>query len=125
MTTNFQNLELERGDDEDLVISFFQDDFDETPVPLSEIVDVRFTVRTDWATTESDNSTAVYAASLLTSGIRPFGDADVLLEIPKAVTVALAQSPRPFVYDVEILTAAGKTMTPQKGYIQIGADVGR
>lgn len=123
--TEIQHIELARGDDVDFVIEFVTDDFDEIPIPLSEIVDVRFTIRTDWATTETDNSTAVYAATWLTVGISAFGDNSVLLEIPKAVTVALAQAPKPFVCDVEILTAAGKTMTTQKGYVQIGSDVGR
>jgi hypothetical protein len=129
MDTPFQNLELERGDDEDLVISFYQSD-GETEVPFAEIVDVRFTVRTKWATTEANNSSAVWATTYVDdSQISAFGSNAVLLEIPVEVTLLLAQAlataGKPLKYDVEILTAAGKTITTQKGNLTIGADVSR
>jgi hypothetical protein len=120
----FQNIVLQRGDDVDLLISF-ADAVTGEPIALSELVDVRVAIRSDWASTETDNTGAVWSGSLLTTGVSAYGDSAVLLEIPRAVTLALAQAPKPFVYDVEVLTAAGKTITTQKGYVQIDADVGR
>lgn len=120
-----QNIEITRGDDEDFLISFFQDDFEETPIPVSGFADVRFAIRTTWATTQTNDTDALYVASLA-SGLSVYGESTLLLEIPDAVTQALAVDvSAPFVYDVQVLTSGGKRNTTQRGYIQIAPDVTR
>lgn len=105
------NITLTRGDD--LAATFT---FDQLVAGFSEM---RFTIREDWATTETDNTAATLTKSLTASG-----DYTALLELSSAETLALIGES--YVYDLQITTVTGsKKYTTQRGQLRVTPDVTR
>lgn len=110
----FQALRHTRGDSFDRIITF-----DEDPATFQAIW---FTVRETWADDEADDTDAV-AQATLGAGITVTG------ALTAAITITAADAASwvlpEYVYDVQILTAAGKLRTTQFGQLRLGPDVTR
>lgn len=111
---NSQPITHTRGDDFDRVITFSED-----PATFQNIW---FTIRESWATTEPDDSEAVYQAEL-NDGITVTGPLTAAISIPAVDTLEWESDD--YVYDVQILTAAGKIRTTQRGHFHQEPDVTR
>lgn len=112
---NIENLTLVRGDDWSAVFEFDQE--------LSGFSEIAFTIRTDWATTETDNSGAVFAGTLTGGEIVPDTGRRVVIEIPNATTLAMAEPY--YVYDMQVTTITDKIYTTQTGRIRMLRDATR
>ncbi len=110
-TPTIVNFSVTRDDDFSAVVTF-----DQLVAGFSEM---RFTVRETWASTESDNTDAIYTTTLTATGAYTAS-----LEIPNAETATWTQD-RLF-HDISVVTAIGaKQFTTQRGEIRVGPDVGR
>src|SRR6478752_4688516 len=106
-----ETIELTRGDDYSATVTFDQ--------PVSSFSEMRFTIREDWATSETDNSSAVFTA-LLT----PSGTYTAELAVPHVDAVGLSK--RRYVHDIQVTTSStGKQYTTQRGPVFVGPDVTR
>lgn len=114
MMQALQNLWVDRGDDVDFVISFFEDNFEESPIDVSNFVSARFSIREKW------NEVPFFVASVGT-GIDWLDGNAAALSLAKTLTSTLSTQ-KAYPYDVEVVTFAGKTHTTQRGYITIGAN---
>lgn len=108
--TAIQNIQITRGDDYDATITFDQN--------ISDYEELRFTVRTDWATTETNNDDAVYTTELTGAS-----SLTATLTIPSAST-SIWTLPL-YVYDIQVTSATGAKYTTQRGKIRMGPDVTR
>lgn len=110
-TTPVVNFEITRGDDYSATVTFDQ--------PVAGFTEIRFTMRTAWASNEADNAEAVYTTTLTPSGANA---AD--LELPNADTVTWTDDS--YFYDIAVITSAGsKKYTTQRGQLRMAPDVGR
>jgi len=107
---NTQTLVITRGDDFSATVTFDQD--------ISGASEIRFTVRDDWATSETDNASAVYTTTLA-----PTGTTTASLTVPDTDTVTWLKPG--YVYDIQITTGAGLKQTTQLGSLRMGPDVTR
>jgi hypothetical protein len=105
-----QNISITRGDDYSATITFDQ--------ATSGFAEMRFTVREDWATSESDNTDALISVTLSTSGTYTG-----TLALTSSQTVDLVS--RMYVYDVAVTTLGGSKYTTQRGHLRVGPDVSR
>ena len=110
-TTPIVNFDLTRGDDYAADLTF-----DQLVAGFSEI---RFTVREDWATTQTDNTEATLTATLSATG-----DYTAELSLTNAQTQALTADR--YVYDIQVITVSGsKRYTTQRGCLRITPDATR
>lgn len=105
-----QNISITRGDDYSATITFDQ--------ATSGFSEMRFTVREDWATSQSDNDEALISVTLSTSGTYT-----AVLTLTSSQTVDLLA--KKYVYDVAVTTLAGAKYTTQRGQLRVGPDVSR
>ncbi len=106
-----ETINIVRGDD---YLATFQ--FDQLVSTFSEM---RFTIRDDWATTETDNTGAVLSVALTASGAYT---ADLALSSADTLTLQARQ----YVYDVSIVTAlGGRRFTTQRGMLRPTPDCTR
>jgi hypothetical protein len=103
-------IKLTRGDSYGATFTFDQ--------PVSGFSEMRFTMRESWATTEIDNTTATMSVLLVGSGA---ATADLAITYTQTGALALDA----YVYDVQVVTIAGKRYTTQRGQVVIGPDVSR
>ncbi len=120
-----QNLVLQRGDDEDLLIWLFDSESEE-PFDVGQVSEISFVIRQTWAGAQEDNSDALFVAEYPDDiVVADAASGTWLVTVPEETTIALGDAAAPYVYDVRVVTAAGKSVTTQKGYVQIGTDVAR
>ncbi len=113
--TLVQSLTITRGDDYGAVVTFDQD--------IAGFTDIAFTVRETYATTETDNVSAVFSASLLAGGVTAAGARSVAIDISNTATVTWSADK--YVYDIQVTTTAGKIYTTQRGPLYMAPDVTR
>ncbi len=106
-----ETILLTRGDDYIATFTF--------DVAVANFTEMRFTIRESWATTETDNSTAVLSVTLTGTGTYT---ADLALTNLQTRTLVMDQ----YVYDCSVTTTAGaKKYTAQRGPLKVGPDVSR
>jgi hypothetical protein len=109
-----QNLKIQRGDDVIKVITFSS--------TVSGFADIRFVIRPDWATTETDDEAALFVA-IVGDGIELTGTYTATVTIPYAITATLTNSA--YAYDIAIVNALGNKRTTQIGKLRMSPDVSR
>ncbi len=110
-----QAIELTRGDDFGATLTFDQ--------LVAGFAEIWFTVRVDWAKSETDDTAAVFSGTLTGGQIALTGTYTATIDIPDEAT--RLWSGFNYVYDVQIRTTAGKVYTTQRGKITVGYDVTR
>ncbi len=114
MTTPTVNIVQTRGDTFEKVVTF--------SVDTSNFSAVYFTIRESWATTETDDATAVAKTSVALGGIVLSGFT-ATITFSSAVTAGWLLDQ--YFYDVSVLTTAGKHLTTVRGKLRMDPDVTR
>lgn len=108
-----ESIRVTRGDDYGATFTFDQ--------PVASFAEMRFTIREDWASAETDNADASLTTTLVGSGTYT---ADLQLSHADTLTLTLASGQ--YVYDVQITTASGgKIYTTQRGMLRVTPDATR
>lgn len=110
-----ENFSIVRGDDWSTVLRFSQ--------ALSGFDEIEFTIRDTWASSETDNTGAVFAGSLTGGEIVADGTYDVTVSIPNATTLGMTGDE--YRYDIQVTTVSDKIYTTQRGCIRMIPDVTR
>ena len=109
------NLSQVRGDDLQKTVTLDQ--------PLSSFSELWFTVRTADATTQTDDTDAVFAGSLSGGELAAAGTYSFTVTADSDTTVLWTAST--YVYDVQVKTLAGKIYTAAYGRLRMLPDVTR
>ncbi len=110
-----ENFSLVRGDDWSTAFRFDQ--------AISGFSEIAFTIRETWAATETDNSSATFAATLTGGEITADGSYTINLSIPRSVTATMTSDQ--YRYDMQVTTVTDKVFTTQRGVIYMIPDVTR
>ncbi|UOF77319.1 hypothetical protein [Caudoviricetes sp.] len=110
---NLQTIEVVRGDDDDKLIAF--------SIEVANFADAWFTIREGWRENENDDGGVVFQARLSNGGIQAYSSNTLLLPLPHDQTTTWGFDA--YVYDVQVLTTAGKVITTQRGTLRMTPDV--
>ncbi len=110
-----QNLSVTRGDDDGGTITFDQ--------PCAGFNEIWFTVRTAWATTETDNTGAVFSGTLTGGEVIVTGTYTATIDLPSVDTLTWTNNV--YFYDVQVRTTGGKIYTTQVGQLRMIPDATR
>ncbi len=110
-----QPINITRGDDWGGTFTFDQ--------AISGFSEIWFTVRAAYATTETNNTDAIFSATLTDGDIAVSGAYAATIDVGHDVTLTWT-SPE-YVYDVQIETLGGKLYTTQRGNLRMCPDVTR
>lgn len=110
-----QLISITRGDDYGGTMTFDQ--------AVAGFVEISFTIRTEWATTETDNTEAVFSGTLTGGEVIVTGAYTATIDIASADTLAMTADS--YVYDVQVETSSGKFYTTQRGMLRVNPDVSR
>lgn len=110
-----QTLRAKRGDTKIWTITFDQ--------AVSGYVEIWFTIRDGWATTEVDDADAISQKTLSGGGIATTGTYTADVEFSDVD--ALAWQKASYQYDIQIRTAQGRIFTTQYGSLMITPDATR